>query len=391
MKVIKRDSRIKEFEFDRIENAVNNAYIEMYGDIREQNLEISKVLNNISEEIYSIDDDVIGVEEIQDIIVKNLKETNEEVATLYEEYRNERTEIRESKMKLIKEVEGLIDGLNTAVLLENSNKQSQLISTQRDLMAGEVSKYLSRKMIPKDILAAHDKGMIKVHDLDYFANPMHNCDLVNLKDMLDNGTVINKKTIRRPKSLRTAMTVVTQIIAQVASFQYGGQTVSLSHIAPYVRVSKEKIINKYNKYNINEEVKKQLIEDDLKSEIKDCVQTFNYQISTIQSTNGQSPFISLCIYLNEDPEYIEETAMLAEEFFKQRIEGMENEYGVKATQTFPKMLYFLDENNTYEGSEYFWLTKLAVESTSKRMNPDYISVKKMKEQIGFAFPCMGQQ
>ena len=220
---------------------------------------------------------------------------------------------------------------------------------------------------------------------------MHNCDLVNLKDMLDNGTVINKKTIRKPKSLRTAMTVVTQIIAQVASFQYGGQTVSLSHIAPYVRVSKEKIINKYNKYNINEEIKQQLIEDDLRSEIKDCVQTFNYQISTIQSTNGQSPFVSLCIYLNEDPEYTEEVAMLAEEFFKQRIEGMENEYGVKATQTFPKMLYFLDENNTYENSKYYWLTKLAVESTSKRMNPDYISVKKMKEQIGFAFPCMGQQ
>ena len=240
-------------------------------------------------------------------------------------------------------------------------------------------------------MKAHDNGEIKIHDLDYYLNSAYNCELVNLDDMLQNGTVINKKMIEKPKSLRTAMTIVTQIAAQVASCTYGGQTVSLSHIAPFVRISQERITKKYKEMNlpISDERLQELIDKELKDEIKDAVQTFNYQVSTLMTTNGQSPFISVCMYISEKPEYEKETVMLIEEFLKQRIAGMKNEYGVVATQTFPKLLYFLDENNTYPGSEYYWLTKLAAQSTALRMNPDVISVKKMKELHGYAFPPMG--
>ena len=297
-----------------------------------------------------------------------------------------------SENELIDAVCGLLDFTNQDVLTENANKQSQLVSTQRDLMAGEVSKYISKtKILPRHLVEAHDRGEIKIHDLDYYLNSTYNCELINLDDMLQNGTVINKKMIEKPKSLRTAMTLVTQIAAQVASCTYGGQTISLSHIAPFVRISKEKITKKYKRMNlpIDDGYLQALIDKELEDEIKDAVQTFNYQVSTLMTTNGQSPFISVCMYISENPEYEHETVQLIEEFLKQRIAGMKNEYGVVATQTFPKLLYFLDENNTYPGSEYYWLTKLAAKSTALRMNPDVISVKKMKELHGYAFPPMG--
>ena len=297
-----------------------------------------------------------------------------------------------SENELIDAVCGLLDFTNQDVLTENANKQSQLVSTQRDLMAGEVSKYISKtKILPRHLVEAHDRGEIKIHDLDYYLNSTYNCELINLDDMLQNGTVINKKMIEKPKSLRTAMTLVTQIAAQVASCTYGGQTISLSHIAPFVRISKEKITKKYKKMNlpIDDGYLQALIDKELEDEIRDAVQTFNYQVSTLMTTNGQSPFISVCMYISEKPEYEYETVQLIEEFLKQRIAGMKNEYGVVATQTFPKLLYFLDENNTYPGSEYYWLTKLAAKSTALRMNPDVISVKKMKELHGYAFPPMG--
>ena len=297
-----------------------------------------------------------------------------------------------SENELIDAVCGLLDFTNQDVLTENANKQSQLVSTQRDLMAGEVSKYISKtKILPRHLVEAHDRGEIKIHDLDYYLNSTYNCELVNLDDMLQNGTVINKKMIEKPKSLRTAMTIVTQIAAQVASCTYGGQTISLSHIAPFVRISKEKITKKYQGMNlpIDDGYLQALINKELEDEIKDSVQTFNYQVSTLMTTNGQSPFISVCMYISEKPEYEKETVMLIEEFLKQRIAGIKNEYGVVATQTFPKLLYFLDENNTYPGSEYYWLTKLAAKSTALRMNPDIVSVKKMKELHGYAFPPMG--
>ena len=297
-----------------------------------------------------------------------------------------------SENELIDAVCGLLDFTNQDVLTENANKQSQLVSTQRDLMAGEVSKYISKtKILPRHLVEAHDRGEIKIHDLDYYLNSTYNCELINLDDMLQNGTVINKKMIEKPKSLRTAMTIVTQIAAQVASCTYGGQTISLSHIAPFVRISEEKITKKYKAMDlpITDERLQELINKELQDEVKDAVQTFNYQVSTLMTTNGQSPFISVCMYISEKPEYEKETVILIEEFLKQRIAGLKNEYGVVATQTFPKLLYFLDENNTYPGSEYYWLTKLAAKSTALRMNPDVISVKKMKELHGCAFPPMG--
>lgn len=399
--VTKRDNRIKPFDFQRISKAVEKAYLDVHADTDIKNLstelnEIQSVLYSIAKMITQSKKNNFDVEEIQDIIIKCLERENPSVAKAYSDYRNKRTAVRNSKMKLIREISGLLDNTNVDVLKENSNKQSQLVSTQRDLIAGEVSKYVAEtSMIPQHLMDAHKKGIIKIHDLDYFLQPIYNCELVNLKDMLMNGTVINKKKIRKPKSLRTAMTLATQIAAQVSSSTYGGQTISLSHLAPFVRISKEKIRDKYIKMksdfglDIGPYQMDLMVEKDLKDEIKDSVQTFNYQISTLMTTNGQSPFISICMYVNEEPEYAEETVLLIEEFLKQRIAGMENEYGVIATQTFPKMLYFLDADNAYPGTKYFWLTELAAKSTSLRMNPDYISVKKMKELVGHAFPCMG--
>ena len=393
-RVIKRDGRVKPYEPQRIYAAIQNAYVDVYGQnvfMTKYHPEFMEVYGELSFKFNAIDDSLY-VEQIQDIIVDTIKKVNPIVAKAYSDYRQERTNLRTSKMEMIKSIEGLLNQTNHDLMNENANKQAVLSSTQRDLMAGEVSKTIARmKMIPNHLLEAHDSGKIKIHDLDYYVNSIYNCELVNIDDMLQNGTVINKKKIRKPKSLRTAMTLVTQIIAQVASSTYGGQTVSLSHIAPFVRVSEEKIRKKYTdmKLPISRMALNKIINDELKSEIRDAVQTFNYQVLTLMTINGQSPFVSLAMYISENPEYEKETVMLIEEFLKQRIEGMENENGVKATQTFPKLLYFLDENNTYEGSEYFWLTELAAKSTSIRMNPDYISVKKMKEVVGHAFPPMG--
>ena len=391
MKVIKRDGRTKDFDIHRIRVAICQAY-EDCGLFDDALIEIPLIIDEIIKLLRTSNKVTYHVEEIQDMVESILNEYNKVVADSYSEYRKSRTAFRESKMKLIDDVMGLFDNSNVDVITENSNKQSQLISTQRDLMAGEISKYISsNKLIPKHLMDAHHKGIIKIHDLDYFLNPSTNCELVNIEDMLQNGTVINKKKIDKPKSLRTAMTLVTQIAAQVASSTYGGQTITLSHIAPFVRISKEKITDKYKKMNlpITDDRLHELVEAELRDEIRDSVQTFNYQVSTLMTTNGQSPFISVCMYISEIPEYEEETVLLIEEFLKQRIKGMKNEYDVVSTQTFPKLIYFLDTNNTYPGSKYYWLTRLAAESTALRMNPDIISVKKMLEVVGHAFPPMG--
>ena len=392
--IIKRDGRMKPFDVQRIRGAIDAAAKDYYGAsycFLDQSL-INLCVRNIVNRIDILDMDSIPVETIQDIVVEELRRFDIGLSNCYSNYREQRNVYRNSKSDLIDAVNGLIDFTNEEVLTENSNKQSQLVSTQRDLMAGEVSKYIARtKLIPQHLIKAHDNGEIKIHDLDYYLNSSYNCELVNIDDMLQNGTVINKKLIEKPKSLRTAMTIVTQIAAQVASCTYGGQTVSLSHIAPFVRISQERITKKYKEMNlpIPDEHLQELINKELSEEIKDSVQTFNYQVSTLMTTNGQAPFISVCMYISEKPEYEKETVLLIEEFLKQRIAGMKNEYGVVATQTFPKLLYFLDENNTYPGSEYYWLTELAAKSTSLRMNPDVISVKKMKELHGVAFPPMG--
>lgn len=397
MKIIKRNGNIEEFNREKIANAVRKALVETKEcDINSINCIAYEVANDVSNEIFDSYEEYIEIEDIQDMVEftlmdKDLKNT----AKAYILYRNERNRIR-NEHPLDESILGLLDLTNKEVLTENSNKQSHLASTQRDLIAGEVSKYISRKkLIPKDLVEAHDKGLIHLHDLDYFLQPITNCELIPLKDMFEKGTVINKKLIETPKSLRTASTLATQIAQQVSSFTYGGQTMSLSHLAPYVRVSKNKITKQvidegkeigieYTKEQLDSIVNKRL-----KQEIKDSVQTFNYQLSTLNSTNGQSPFLSLAMYVSEDKEYEEETAMLIEEFLNQRIEGMKNEFGVKSTQTFPKLLFFLDEDNMYPTSKYYYLKKLAIKSTSLRMNPDFISVKRMKELYGHAFPCMG--
>ena len=391
MLVVKRDGRLKEFNINRVLEAVGKAFGQVY-----KGLDIPLEYYKICEDLDSYFNDMVkhgvekmDVEEIQDVVVLILSKHDNAVCDAYKKYRENRFMERDYRNDLLDSVSRIIDSTNKEVLTENSNKQGQLASTQRDLIAGEVSKAMARRSIPKHIIAAHDAGLIKIHDLDYYINGIYNCELVNLEDMLQNGTVINKKMIEKPKSLRTAMTLATQIAAQVASSTYGGQTITLSHLAPFVRISEEKIRSKYEARGLDAYLVEKFTEQDLREEIKDSVQTFNYQISTIMTTNGQAPFISVTMYISENPEYEKETAMLIEEFLKQRIAGIKNEYGVIATQTFPKLLYFLDENNTYEGSKYFYLTELAVKSTALRMNPDYISVKKMKEIIGHAFPPMG--
>lgn len=394
IKVIKRDGGLVDFDKSKITSAILKAMRYGSGIVKEK---IALSIANECNDIFNVKaTENPTVKQIEDYVYNALIEHGQkETAKSYEGYRAVQ-EFKRNTHPLDDDILGLVNYTNDDVITENSNKQAMLASTQRDLIAGEVSKHLSlTRKVPTHLVQAHNEGIIKMHDMDYFLNPITNCELVNLKDMLENGTVINKKMIRKPKSLRTASTVATQISAQVSSFTYGGQTMSLSHLAPYVRISKEKYLkelteqNETLKLNMSDEQIEAIAMSRLKDEIKDSVQTFNYQISTISGTNGQSPFISLCMYISEDEEYEEETAMLIEEFLKQRIEGMENEYGVKATQTFPKLLYFLDENNAHKDSKYYYLTQLAIKSTAKRMNPDYISVKKMKEVIGHAFPCMG--
>lgn len=391
MKVVKRNGNIEEFDKSKIENAIVKSMKKGSGIYKPQ---LAKQIADDIESLF-IEEGNATVYKIESLVYDKLIEYDEPLtAKAYEGYRAVQAFKRETH-PLDNSILGLVNHTNKEVLDENSNKQSLLASTQRDLVAGEVSKYISlTKLIPPHLVLAHNEGIIKMHDLDYFLQDITNCELVPLDDMFKNGTVINKKLIETPKSLRTASTLATQIATQISSFTYGGQTMSLSHLAPYVRVSynkiKEEVIKEGELNNINytDEQIENITMSRLKSEIKDSVQTFNYQLSTMNSTNGQSPFLSLTMYLNENPEYKKETAMLIEEFLKQRIEGMKNEYGVKATQTFPKLLFFLDEDNMYPNSEYYYLKQLAIKSTAKRMNPDYISVKRMKEVYGYAFPCI---
>lgn len=386
-KIIKRDGTEVIFNPGKIINAISMAFQEVYG-IADSKI-VLPIASSVAAKAHIRED--ITVEDIQDLIMTELSSRGyHKVLRAFSQYR-----YKHEYLRLLESTIGIINETNDVVGTENSNKNATLAATHRDLMAGELSKEIARRMIPKEIMKANDIGLIKIHDLDYFANPITNCELVNLKDMFTNGTVINKKMIETPKSLRTAMNVATQIAAQVASYTYGGQTQSLSHIAPYVRVSREKIrkevLEDFKLTKVPDFIIDDAVERRLKKEIKDSVQLFNYQLSTLNSTNGQSPFLSLVMYISEEPEYEKETAMLIEEFLKQRIKGMKNEYGVLATQTFPKLLYFLDENNMSEDSEYFYLTKLAAECVAKRMAPDFISVKRMKEVHGInkAWACMG--
>ena len=395
--VIKRDGTKVLFDKSKIVNAIEKAMTCTPGGID------ARVSNAIADYIADMPD-ILSVEQIQDIVVDSLKNSPfADVAEAYSQWRKYRQEIRE-KEKTNASILDIIDIRNDAINQENSNKNPTVNSVQRDYMAGEVSKELTeRLLLPKDILDAHKAGIIHVHDTDYFVQHMHNCDLVNLEDMLQNGTVISGTGIDRPHSFSTACNIATQIVAQVASNQYGGQSITLSHLAPFVDVSRKKIEKEVHQefYDMiqNNEIDKmpaketinRIVEERLHKEIARGVQTIQYQVITLMTTNGQAPFITVFMYLDEVPEgqTRDDLAVIIEEMLKQRIQGVKNETGAWITPAFPKLIYVLDEDNIYPDSKYYYLTELAAKCTAKRMVPDYISAKVMKELKGGVWVSMG--
>ena len=387
MKVVKRNGSLAGFDKNKIYNAIMKAMKNGSGIVK-PNI-AKKIADEIEEEFA--DRDEIRISEIETAVFDKLIAKKQKItAKAYESYRAIQ-EFKRNRTELDKIIEGIVDGTNEEAINENSNKNAYIASTQRDLMAGEYSKdYSRRNLLPANILYAHDEGIIHMHDLDYFMQHIHNCCLVNLKDMLQNGTVINRKMIEKPKSLQTACTVATQAVQQIANGQYGGQTISLAHLAPFVRISFHKYLEKYKNRGCSPEDANTYAMEDLHEEIKAGIQTIQYQINTFSTSNGQAPFLSIFMYISEEPGYEKETAMLIEEMLRQRIQGMKNEAGAYITPAFPKLLYVTDKNNIYPDSEYFYLTKLAAECVSKRMMPDFISAKIMRQNYdGEVFPCMG--
>ncbi|MBO5475675.1 MAG: anaerobic ribonucleoside-triphosphate reductase [Bacilli bacterium] len=393
MKVIKRDGSIVDYNPGKIEIAINKANAE----VDEQDQASSTQIKKIIKYIEGLKKKRILVEDIQDIIEEKLMELKKyKLAKTYITYRYTRELVRKSNTTDLA-IKELIDGESEYWNTENSNKNAKIVTTQRDYLAGITSTDITKRfLLPEDIVKAHESGLIHFHDADYFAqNALHNCDLINLDDMLQNGTIINGVMIEKPHRFLTAMTIATQLITAVNSSQYGGCTITLTHLAPFVRSSYEYYVKKYKKRKFSSEDVEKYAKEDLKKEIVDGVQTFQYQINSMTTTNGQAPFLSVCLYLGETEEYKEELAMIIEEVLKQRIEGMKNEKGVYVTPAFPKLLYVLEEDNIKKNGKYYYLTKLAAECTAKRMVPDYISEKIMKELKknelgdGECYPCMG--
>ncbi len=393
MKVIKRDGHMVDYCPDKIEIAIKKANNEVSEEDQVTDIQI----RNIIKYIEGLKKKRMLVEDIQDIIEMRLMSLGKyALAKEYITYRYTRELVRRSNTTDLS-IKELIEGESEYWNTENSNKNAKVITTQRDYLAGITSTDITRRfLLPEEIVKAHDEGIIHFHDADYFAqNALHNCDLINLEDMLQNGTNINGVMIEKPHRFLTAMTIATQLITAVNSSQYGGCTITMTHLAPFVRSSREYYKKKYKKRNLTEEQQAKFVEEDLKKEIVDGVQTFQYQINSMTTTNGQAPFLSVCLYLGETEEYKEELAMIIEEVLKQRIQGMKNEKGVYITPAFPKLLYVLEEDNIKPKSKYYYLTKLAAECTAKRMVPDYISEKVMKQLKvdkngnGQCYPCMG--
>ena len=395
--VIKRNGVKTPFDKSKIVNAIEKAMTTTPGGID------SRVSNAIADHIAEMPD-TLSVEQIQDIVIEQLKASPfADVAESYSHWRKLRQEIRD-KEKTNASILEIIDAKNDAINQENSNKNPTVNSVQRDYMAGEVSKDLTaRLLLDPEIVKAHEEGLIHFHDADYFAQHMHNCDLVNLEDMLQNGTVISGTGIDKPHSFSTACNIATQIIAQVASNQYGGQSITLSHLAPFVDVSRKKIAaevhNEFYEMLQNDDIEKmpsqeaidRIVNRRLRAEISRGVQTIQYQVITLMTTNGQAPFITVFMYLDEVPagQTRDDLAVIIEEMLKQRIKGVKNEVGVYVTPAFPKLIYVLDEDNIYPDSKYYHLTELAAQCTAKRMVPDYISAKVMKELKGGVWTSMG--
>ena len=385
------------FDATKIQNAITKA-----SDNTPQSTLTKEKINLITQEVTAKAKglkDIPSVEVIQDFVEDTLLHHKEySVAKNYIKYRYDRFLARKQNTTDSK-ILSLIDGVNEEVKQENSNKNPTVNSVQRDYMAGEVSRDITnRYLLPKDIVKAHEEGIIHFHDADYFAQHMYNCSLVNLEDMLQNGTVISGTLIEKPHSFSTACNIATQIIAQVASNQYGGQSISLAHLAPFVQISREKIKKEVEKeqelliHKLSENERNKVVESRLKIEINRGVQMIQYQILTLLTTNGQAPFITIFMYLDEAKNEQEKAdlAMLIEEVLNQRIQGVKNEKGVWITPAFPKLIYVLEEDNITENSKYWYLTELAAKCTAKRMVPDYISEKKMKELKGDVYTCMGK-
>ncbi len=403
MKIIKRNGQEAIFDEVKITNAIIGANKEVVETERLSEEEIDNITNDIKYKCQKMKR-ALSVEEIQNLVEDELMKLNAfSVARKYITYRFQRALARQSNTT-DEQILSLIECANEEVKQENSNKNPTVNSVQRDYMAGEVSKDLTRRiLLPEDIVKAHDEGLIHFHDADYFSQHMHNCDLVNLEDMLQNGTVISETMIEKPKSFSTACNVATQIIAQVASSQYGGQSITLSHLAPFVDVSRQKFRSEVKEefkaigIELDDEKINALAEERLKKEITKGVQTIQYQVVTLMTTNGQAPFITVFMYLNEVPEgrLRDDLAMIIEETLKQRMKGVKNEKGVYITPAFPKLIYALQENNIEPNSQYYYLTELAARCSAKRLVPDYISEKVMKELKvdqngnGQCYPSMG--
>ena len=403
MKIIKRNGQEAIFDEVKITNAIIGANKEVVETERLSEEEIDNITNDIKYKCQKMKR-ALSVEEIQNLVEDELMKLNAfSVARKYITYRFQRALARQSNTTDV-QILSLIECANEEVKQENSNKNPTVNSVQRDYMAGEVSKDLTRRiLLPEDIVKAHDEGLIHFHDADYFSQHMHNCDLVNLEDMLQNGTVISETMIEKPKSFSTACNVATQIIAQVASSQYGGQSITLSHLAPFVDVSRQKFRKEVKEefetigLELDDEKINALAEERLKKEITKGVQTIQYQVVTLMTTNGQAPFITVFMYLNEVPEgrLRDDLAMIIEETLKQRMKGVKNEKGVYITPAFPKLIYALQENNIEPNSQYYYLTELAARCSAKRLVPDYISEKVMKELKvdqngnGQCYPSMG--
>ncbi len=389
VKVIQRDCSEADFDKSKISTAILKAMKNGSGIIK------PKIAEDIADEIEEEckDKDEVSVSDIELMVYDKLITKKQRLtAKAYEGYRSIREFQRENENTTDSEIDELLDGESEYWNTENSNKNSKVLNTQRDYMAGIVSKDISRRfLLPPEVVQAHDEGIIHFHDIDYFGmNAMSNCSLINLEDMLQNGTCINKVMIEKPHRFITACTIATQIILGVTSLQYGGATITLTHLAPFVRDSYNKYYEKYKSWGFSDEDCKRYAESDTKKEVADGVQTFNYQCNSMSNSNGQSPFLSVFMYLGETTEYKKELAMIIEEFLNQRLLGLKNEVGVYVTQAFPKLLYVLEEDNIHENSPYWYLTKLAAKCTAKRMNPDYISEKIMKKyKEGNCFPCMG--
>ena len=397
-RVIKRNGEEVDFRLEKIVNAIKKANEEVENIHKMNDFQIIAIAEKIAQQAEEFTH-AVNVEDIQDMVETGIMEMRGyEVAQKYVRYRYKRELTRKSNTT-DNGILALIDHMNEEVKQENSNKNPVINSTQRDYMAGEVSKDLTRRvLLPEEIVRAHEEGIIHFHDMDYFAQKEHNCDLINLEDMLQNGTVISETMIEKPHSFFTACNVTTQIVAQVASNQYGGQSFTLSHLAPFVDVSRQKL----RKSVIEERIESGEVLDDaiidkiterrLRTEVQSGIQTIQYQLITLMTCNGQAPFVTVFMYLDEVPEgrTRDDLAMIIEEVMKQRMQGVKNEKGVWITPAFPKLIYVLDEDNITEDSKYWYLTELAAKCTAKRMVPDYISAKIMKElKNGDVYPCMG--